>query len=141
MSRYQGLALALLIGAGGGWLFAELRLPLPWMMGAMCATTVAALAGTPLAMPPALRSLMIAVVGTMLGSAFTPEVAAGIARWAPSLAALLLLTVEIIASATPLLARAPGFNAASAYYAECRAGSAKWCSWASARAATSGACR
>jgi membrane AbrB-like protein len=117
VSRYQGLALALLIGAGGGWLFAELRLPLPWMMGAMCATTVAALAGTPLAMPPALRSLMIAVVGTMLGSAFTPEVAAGIARWAPSLAALLLLTVAIIASATPLLARAPGFNAASAYYA------------------------
>ena len=69
----RGLALALVIGAAGGWLFAEIRMPLAWMMGAMCLTTVAALAGAPLAMPPALRSLMIAVVGTMLGSAFTPN--------------------------------------------------------------------
>jgi hypothetical protein len=117
VNRLGGLALALVIGAAGGWLFATLRMPLPWMMGAMCATTVAALAGAPLAMPPALRSLMIAVVGTMLGSAFTPEVVAGVARWAPSLAVLLLYTVAIIALAAPLLARASGFNAPSAFYA------------------------
>ena len=113
----RGLALALLIGASGGWLFAEWRMPLPWMIGAMCATTVAALAGAPLAMPPALRWLMIAVVGTMLGSAFTPEVVAGVARWAPSLAILLIYTVAVVAMAAPILARAPGFNAPSAYYA------------------------
>ena len=113
----RGLALALAIGAAGGWLFAEIRMPLPWMMGAMCLTTFAALAGAPLAMPSGLRALMIAVVGTMLGSAFTPKVVAGIALWAPSLAALLLYTVLIIAVAAPILARAPGFNAPSAFYA------------------------
>jgi hypothetical protein len=116
-ARARGLALAFLVGAAGGWLFAEIRMPLPWMMGAMCATTVAALAGAPLAMPPALRSLMIAVVGTMLGSAFTPEVVAGVARWTPSLVTLLLYTVAVVAVAAPILARAPGFNAPSAFFA------------------------
>lgn len=113
----RGLALALAVGAAGGWLFAEIQMPLPWMIGAMCATTIVALAGAPLAMPRGLRSLMIAVVGTMLGSAFTPEVMAGVALWAPSLAALLLYTVTIVAMAAPILARAPGFNAPSAFYA------------------------
>ena len=115
--RARGLALALVLGAAGGWLFAELKMPLPWMIGAMCATTLAALAGAPLAMPSVLRSLMIAVVGTMLGSAFTPELMGGIALWAPSLVALLLYTVAIIAAIAPILARVPGFNAPSAYYA------------------------
>ncbi len=117
MIDFKGLALALAIGAAGGWLFAEIRMPLPWMIGAMCATTLAAFARAPLAMPGGLRSLMIAVVGTMLGSAFTPEVLAGIVRWAPSLAILLLYTVAIVALVAPILARAPGFNAPSAYYA------------------------
>ena len=85
-ARGLALALALAVGSCGGWLFAEIRMPLPWMIGAMCATTVAALAGAPLAVPAGLRASMIAVVGTMLGSAFTPEVMAGVALWAPSLA-------------------------------------------------------
>ena len=116
-ARGRGLALALGLGAAGGWLFAEIRMPLPWMIGAMCATTIAALGHAPLAMPSSLRSLMIAVVGTMLGSAFTPEVMAGVALWAPSLVALLLYTVAVVAVAAPILARAPGFNAPSAFYA------------------------
>ena len=115
--QLRGLALALVLGAAGGWLFAEMRMPLPWMIGAMCVTTVAALAGAPLAMPSVLRSLMIAVVGTMLGSAFTPELMGGIVLWAPTLAVLLLYTVAIVAVVAPILARAPGFNAPSAFYA------------------------
>ncbi|MEK7245165.1 MAG: AbrB family transcriptional regulator, partial [Pseudomonadota bacterium] len=116
-AQARGLALALAVGSCGGWLFAEIRMPLPWMIGAMCATTVAALAGAPLAVPAGLRASMIAVVGTMLGSAFTPEVMAGVALWAPSLAALLLYTVAIVAVVAPILARAPGFNAPTAFYA------------------------
>ena len=111
-----GFSLALAVGAAGGWVSAKLNIPLPWMIGAMCATTVAALAGAPLRIPAKLRSLMIAVLGTMLGSTFTPEIAAGLLRWWPSLAALLLLTVLVMAVVAPLLARAPGFNPAAAFF-------------------------
>ena len=111
-----GFSLALAIGAAGGWAFAKLNMPLPWMVGAMCATTIAALAGAPLRIPSALRSLMIAVLGTMLGSTFTPEVASGFARWWPSLAGLLLYTALIIAVVAPILVRSPGFNPAAAFF-------------------------
>ena len=41
------IALALTIGAIGGYIFLQLRLPLAWMMGAMVFTTAAAIAGVP----------------------------------------------------------------------------------------------
>ena len=41
------LLLAVAVGAAGGALFAYLRLPLPWMLGAMSATTVTMRAETP----------------------------------------------------------------------------------------------
>lgn len=111
-----GFSLALAIGAAGGWVSAEMNMPLPWMIGAMCATTAAALAGAPLRIPAPLRSLMIAVLGTMLGSTFTPEVASGFARWWPSLVGLLLFTALVIAVVAPILLRAPGFNPAAAFF-------------------------
>jgi len=111
-----GFASALAVGAAGGWLFVLMKMPLPWMTGAMCATTLAALAGAPLRIPSPLRSLMIAVLGTMLGSAFTPEVAAGFARWWPSLIGLFLYTALVMAAVTPLLARARGFDPAAAFF-------------------------
>lgn len=111
-----GFSLALAVGAAGGWAFATLNMPLPWMVGAMCTTTVAALAGAPLRIPSPLRSLMIAVLGTMLGSTFTPEVAAGFARWWPSLIGLLLYTALVMAVGAPILARARGFNPAAAFF-------------------------
>ena len=45
--RAPGIALALLLGSLGGWAASALGLPLPWMIGAMTATTVAAVAGAP----------------------------------------------------------------------------------------------
>ncbi len=109
-------SLALAVGTAGGWVSAELNMPLPWMIGAMCATTAAALAGAPLRIPAKLRSLMIAVLGTMLGSTFTPEVASGFARWWPSLVGLFLFTALVIAVVAPILLRAPGFNPAAAFF-------------------------
>ena len=69
----QRVLLALVIGAIGGALFHQLDMPLAWMIGAMVFTTGAALCGLKIAMPIGLRSFMVAVLGVMLGSAFTPE--------------------------------------------------------------------
>ncbi|MEE8504878.1 MAG: AbrB family transcriptional regulator, partial [Kiloniellales bacterium] len=82
--------LALALGAGGGWAAHQLQLPLPWMIGAMCATTVASAAGAPVAMPIIFRHIMVAVLGLMLGSSFSPEILDRLGDWAASLAMLVL---------------------------------------------------
>lgn len=82
------LALALAIGAVGGLLFTILNLPLAWMLGPMLATTIASLAGAPLAVPAALRGPTIAVLGVLLGSGFDEAVLERLLRWLPVLLAL-----------------------------------------------------
>jgi hypothetical protein len=48
-ARLGRIALALGIGTAGGALFWVLALPLPWMLGALCASTIAAMAKLPIA--------------------------------------------------------------------------------------------
>jgi len=83
----RGIALALAIGGLGGFVFYLMHLPLAWMLGAMAFTCVAAIGGAPLAMPPHVRSVMIAVLGTMIGSSFGPEVLERMGSWLGGLAA------------------------------------------------------
>lgn len=80
--------LALTLGTLGGWLFSLLSLPLPWMLGAMTAVTVAAIGGADVAMPRWLRSSCITVLGVMLGASFTPAVVARMGEWTATLLAL-----------------------------------------------------
>ena len=87
------LILALLIGTLGGWLAFALGLPLAWMIGAMAATTAAAIARVPLAVPMSLRGVMVATLGVMLGSRFTPDILGRMLDWGASLAALFAYTV------------------------------------------------
>ena len=75
LTRAKLMTLAL--GIPGGALFYLLQLPLPWMLGAMAATTIAAISGVRVALMPSLRLVFVAILGVMLGSAFTPEVVAG----------------------------------------------------------------
>ena len=74
-------ATAILIGAAGGALFNLANLPLAWMLGAMCATTLAAIAGVRLELGRPLRSLFICVLGVMIGSAFAPELLGQADKW------------------------------------------------------------
>jgi len=76
------------IGVVGGAIFTALNLPLPWMMGAMAATGSLTLAKVEMAMDTRLRTLMILVLGVLLGSAFSPEILDRIALWPITLAAL-----------------------------------------------------
>jgi uncharacterized protein len=108
---------ALAIGAAGSTLFARLGLPLPWLLGALAATTVASLAGLPLAVPGALRQPMIALLGVMLGGAFAPERLAGAAAWLPSLAALPFYVVMVGAVILLYLRRMSDFDRPTAFFA------------------------
>ena len=107
---------ALATGAAGGLLFAALRLPLPWMMGAMVATTGASMARVAQAMPPWSRPPTIAVLGVLLGSSFTREMAARMPDWLPSLASLPAYILVIGALALAYLRKVARLDPLTAFF-------------------------
>lgn len=109
--------MTLAIGIPGGALFYLLHLPLPWMLGAMAATTVAAISGVRIAMMPGLRLVFVAILGVMLGSAFTPEVVQGLVTWIGSFAWLALYLVVATAGVWLFYRRLARYDIATAYFA------------------------
>lgn len=85
---YPRMILALGLGTAGGAALNWLNMPLAWMIGAMLTTSVAAIAGVRLKVPKGLRSLMVMVLGIMLGSAFSPDIVGHLGRWTVTLAGL-----------------------------------------------------
>jgi len=88
---------AISLGLAGGAAFAFLGAPLAWLLGAMTFTTVAAIAGANVRVYPPLRTVMIIVLGVMLGSTFTPELVGQIPGWGvAALLTLLALTLMTV---------------------------------------------
>ena len=108
---------ALGLGALGGAGFAALGLPLPWLLGALAATTAASLAGLELRVPEQLRRPMIAVLGAMLGTTFAPERLEGALSWLPSLAALPAYVVLVGGVIFLYLRLCSEFDPTSAFFA------------------------
>lgn len=94
MSGPLRIGATLLLAAAGGAAFVWLSMPLPWLLGAMVFTMLAALAQAPLSAPSWLRGPTFAVLGVMLGSAFRPELLDDLGAWTVSLA---LVAVYIVA--------------------------------------------
>jgi uncharacterized protein len=111
------VAVALCLGALGGAAFAALGLPLPWLLGALAATTAASLCGLELRVPEHLRRPMIAVLGAMLGTTFTPERLHGALSWLASLAALPVYVVLVGGVIFLYLRRCSDFDPTSAFFA------------------------
>lgn len=108
--------MTLAIGIPGGALFWLLNLPLPWMLGAMAATTVAAISGVRVSLMPRLRLAFITILGVMLGSAFTPEVVKGIALWLGSFAWLAAYVVIATALIWLYYRRLARYDSVTAYF-------------------------
>ncbi|AGA34909.1 Putative ammonia monooxygenase [Thioalkalivibrio nitratireducens DSM 14787] len=104
------------VGITGGALFAFAGAPLAWMLGALIAVTVASLGGARLAIPARLRTMMVAVLGVMLGSAFTPEIADQIAAWSGAVLVLLGFLVVTMALAVIFLRFGFGMDRITAYF-------------------------
>ena len=110
------LGRTLVIGTAGGALFAWLDLPLAWMLGAMVATTVASLGGAKLHVPGPARSIMIAVIGVLLGASFTPEVLDKVSEWPLTIGCLVLHLGVLAAVLFLYFHRIVGFDAPTAYF-------------------------
>jgi len=111
------IAVALGLGALGGAGFAALGLPLPWLLGALATTTVASVGGLELRVPEQLRRPMIAALGAMLGTTFTPERLDGALSWLTSLAALPAYVVLVGGLIFLYLRRPSDFDPTSAFFA------------------------
>jgi len=110
-------ALTLLLGAAGGWLATQIQLPLPWMIGAMIATTIGSLAGLRLSVHRWVRGAMVAVLGVMLGSSFAPGVVARFADWLVTIGALALYVVLVTAILFWYFRRFGRFDRVTAFFA------------------------
>jgi membrane AbrB-like protein len=106
----------LALGTAGGAAANALDLPLAWMIGAMIATTTAAVLGLPLSFSRPLRTGMITILGVMLGSAFVPEIADQVLRWSFSLTALALYTLVTTAASMIYFRRIAGYDPITSYF-------------------------
>lgn len=114
--------LALAIGSLGGFLFSFLDIPLAWMMGAMMATAAAALVHLPVAPPARLRPAMKAVIGTMLGAAFSSELVAELWTWGLPVAGLLVSSALGAIAGYLILRRLARLDPVTAYFGSLPAG-------------------
>lgn len=110
------ILLALAIGTAGGWTANYFQVPLAWMLGAMGATTVAAMSGLPVALPVVFRLAMMAVLGVMLGSGFAPEILSRLGDWTISLIGLVAYTLIATWVVAVFLRKVAGYDPITAYF-------------------------
>lgn len=111
------LLIAFALSTSGGALFTALDLPLPWLLGALAASTAASLAGLRFRVVPAVRAPMIGIIGVMIGSTFTLERIEGAAAWLPSLAVLTVYVGVVGIVIFGYLRRHAGFDRATTFFA------------------------
>ena len=110
------VSLTLAIGAVGGGLFALINFPLAWLLGAMIIVTIATLSGAQLAVWGPLRTVMLAVLGLMLGSSFGPEFIAGAGRFAPALATMAVFVLAVSGLGYVILRKFGGYDPITSYF-------------------------
>ena len=110
------LGRTLVVGAAGGALFAWLNLPLAWMLGAMVATTAVSLGGATLYVPGPMRSIMVAIIGVLLGASFTPEILEKAREWPLTIGCLLLYLGLLVGILFLYFHRIVGLDPPTAYF-------------------------
>lgn len=113
--------LLLAIAAAGGALGVLLRVPMPWMLGALAATAlaVALLQSGPLAgyrFPVPVRNGFVALIGVMIGTQVTPDLLRQLAALPLTVAGLALYVALAQAGNYAIFRRWGGFDRATAFY-------------------------
>ena len=117
MTQLVRLGLSILLGALGGAVFYYFNMPLAWMLGSMTFTTIAALAGAPVTLHMPLRMAMAAVLGTLLGSAFTPHILEQLQQWGAGVATMAVFVTVMTSVSVFFLFRVGKLDRATAYFA------------------------
>lgn len=115
-ARWAGFALALTIGTAGGAIFAYFRFPLAWMLGAMCACTLATLVRLPIHPVAGVRPFMTAIIGVLLGASFSPALLGSLAGWIPTLLGLIAYIVVCAILGTTYFRLVGRFDGPTAFF-------------------------
>ena len=96
--------------------------PIPFLLGSLVATAILALTfaartGSPVFFPKTLREVFIAVIGTMIGTTFTPGVLSMVPTLAVTLCAMVGFVVLAQASNYTIFYHLGGYDRATSYYA------------------------
>ena len=93
-----------------------IKLPLPWMLGAMVFVTIAAVSGVPVFLPFMLRQSMVVFIGVLLGSQFTPELFDQISSWLISVIAMLFYGIIVMFLVLSYLKKFGNYDPITAYF-------------------------
>lgn len=111
----KALVASLGVGAVGGVLFQLMGLPLAWMLGPLIANLLLSARGVNVGVPEPLRNVFLAMMGLVLGSQVTPELAQRVLDW-PVSSVLLLLGVAASTAVAAAWYRRCGFDPVSAWF-------------------------
>jgi membrane AbrB-like protein len=115
--------------------FHALSLPLPWMLGALFVTMTASVAGLPVAGPARLRSAIVAIIGVLLGSRFTPDLIGQLGGMLLTLAILLVYLVSVAVVVVPFYRYVGRQDWTTAYFAGMPGGLSEMIEFGEARGA------
>jgi uncharacterized protein len=110
-------ALTIAIGSLGTGAFWLLGLPLPFLLGALIACLIAALARVPVTGAGRLGVLMRTILGVAIGASITPEVVDRMAQMAVSLMLIPLYVAVIALIGVPFFRKVYGFDWPTSWYA------------------------
>lgn len=109
--------IALVIGASGGMLFFLLHMPLPWTLGSLTASAIAAVTRNRWPMPGSVRDLARPVVGVLAGVSFTPEVVRAIPGWWAPIVVVAVYSALLTCLGYFIFTRYFRFDKVTAYFA------------------------
>ena len=122
--KSKALQLTLVLATALAGAFAALAMgwPIPFLLGSLVATailalTLAARTGSPVFFPKTLREVFIAVIGTMIGTTFTPEVLSMAPTLAVTLCAMMGFVVLAQASNYVIFHYLGGYDRPTSFYA------------------------
>ncbi|MDO6485921.1 AbrB family transcriptional regulator [Shimia thalassica] len=121
-SKMLQLALILATALAGALAARAMGWPIPFLLGSLVATAILSLTiftrtGNPVFFPRSLRELFIAVIGTMIGTTFTPDVLSMLPTLAVTLCAMMGFVVLAQASNYTIFHHLGGYDRATSFYA------------------------
>ncbi|MEC4720593.1 AbrB family transcriptional regulator [Noviherbaspirillum sp. CPCC 100848] len=117
LKNRQSFLLALGIGLVAALLCAWLQTPLPWMIGPLCSTAAACMAGLRLSAPVQVREGGQWAIGTALGLYFTPAVVKVLVSYVGFIAAGVAFALLLGAACAWLLHKLSGVDRTTAFFA------------------------
>lgn len=115
-ASWRWLVLSLILGFVGASIFVYYRLPLPWVLGAMAACTIATIAGVRIWIPNWLQFPMTLILGLLFGTTIAPNIFGRVLEWLPSVLSIFVFVLVTTGASMLYLTRVMKTDFITAYF-------------------------